>query len=174
MNLTELIMHRRSIRKFTAEAVSESDIAELKRVALCAPTSKNCKSWEFVFVTDTEIIKSLSASKEAGAAFMEQAPLAIVIFGDTAKTDVWVEDTSIAAAFIQLKAEELGLGSCWVQMRERGFADGRKADTIIRELLGAPANLAVECVIAIGHKDQQRNPYLDEKLPYDHIHDNKF
>lgn len=174
MNLTELMMKRRSCRKFTEEAVSAADIAELKRVALCSPTSKNCKSWEFVFVTDKATIKALSESKDNGAQFLEAAPLAIVVMADTTKTDVWVEDTSIAATFLQLKAEELGLGSCWVQMRSRGFADGRKASDTICSLLNAPANMEVECVIAVGHKAAERNPYTDDKLPMAQVHDEKF
>lgn len=174
MNLTELIMKRRSCRKFTEESITAEEIQELKRVALCAPTSKNCKSWEFVFVTDKDIIKALANSKDNGAAFLEAAPLAVVILGDTTKTDVWVEDTSIAATFLQLKAEEMGLGSCWVQMRGRGFEDGRKANDIIKQLVNAPTQCEVECVIAIGHKAQERNPYTDEKLPFAQTHDNKF
>lgn len=174
MNLTELMMRRRSCRKFTDEKVSEADINELKRIALCAPTAKNGKSWEFVFVTDPTKIVTLSQSKESGAAFMESAPLAIIVFGDTTKTDMWIEDASIAATFIQLKVEELGLGSCWVQMRGRGFADGPSANETIKKLVGAPEQLEVECVVAIGHKAQERNPYTDDKLPYNQIHDNQF
>lgn len=174
MNLTQLMMQRRSCRKFTDQPVSEADINELKRVALCAPTSKNCRSWEFVFVTDTATIQALAASKEQGAAFMSEAKLAVVVFGNTSKTDVWVEDASIAATFIQLKAEELGLGSCWVQMHRRGHADGTMANDVIKKLLGAPEALEVECVIAIGHKAQERSPYTDEKLPFEQVHDDKF
>ena len=60
MNLTELIMKRRSCRKFTEEAVSANDIKELKRVALCSPTSKNCRScWRATeYVSRTEFLKA--------------------------------------------------------------------------------------------------------------------
>lgn len=173
-NITELLFSRRSIRKFTKEPISADDIKEIQRAALCAPTSKNCKSWEFVFVTDPSTIKALSECKEAGAQFIEGATLAIVVMGDTEKTDVWIEDASIAAAFIQLQAEALGLGSCWAQIRERGFSDGRKASDIVKNLLNAPANLEVECIIGIGHKDQQRSSYSDERLTWEQIHVDKF
>ena len=174
MNITELLYQRRSIRKFTDEPVSAEDIKELKRAALCAPTSKNCKSWEFVFVSDRESIVRLSQSKEAGAQFLEGAALAVVVMADTAKTDVWVEDCSIAAAYIQLQAEALGLGSCWAQIRQRGYADGRRGSDIVREVVGAPEGMEVECIIGIGHKDQQRSTYSDERLPWDQVHDEKF
>ncbi len=174
MNLTELMMKRRSCRKFTEEAVSADDIKELKRVALCSPTSKNCKSWEFVFVSDKSVIDALSKCKDMGAQFVENAPLVVAVMADTTKTDVWIEDASIAATFLQLKAEELGLGSCWVQIRERGFDDGRKASDTVRQLLGAPASVETLCLVAIGHKAAERNPYTDEKLPWAQAHDEKF
>jgi nitroreductase len=174
MNLTELIMRRRSCRKFTEEPVSVEDIKELKRVAVCSPTSKNCRSWEFVFVQKKEVISALSRSKDNGASFMEFAPLAIVVLGNPTKTDVWVEDASIAATYLQLKAEELGLGSCWVQMRERGIPGGSAASDTIKALINAPEELEVECVIAVGHKAAERSPYTDEKLPWEQTHDENF
>lgn len=174
MNLTELIMKRRSCRKFTEEAVSANDIKELKRVALCSPTSKNCRSWEFVFVQKKDVIAALSRSKDNGASFMEFAPLAIVVLGNPNKTDVWIEDASIAATYLQLKAEELGLGSCWVQMRERGIPGVSKASDTIKALINAPEELEVECVIAVGHKATERSPYTEDKLPWEQAHDEKF
>ena len=173
-SLTQLLYNRRSIRKFTGEALTDVEIKELQRAALCAPTSKNCRSWEFVFVSDKDIIAQLSKCKEAGAQFLEGVALAVVIMADPQKTDVWVEDASIAATFIQLQAEALGLGSCWAQMRLRGYADGRSASELVKQLLNAPQNLEVECVIGIGHKDHQRSEYTDEKLPWQQIHINKF
>lgn len=174
MSITELLYQRRSIRKFTDEPVSDEHIKELQRAALCAPTSKNCKSWEFVFITNPDTIKALSECKDAGAQFIEGAKLVIAVMANTDKTDVWIEDASIAATFIQLQAEALGLGSCWAQIRLRGFSDGRKASDIVKSLLGAPDNMEVECLIGIGHKDQQRSTYTDEKLPWEQIHTDKF
>lgn len=167
MSLTDFLFQRRSIRKFTAEAVSEQDVKELMRAALCAPTSKNSKSWEFVFVTSKAAILELSKCKEAGAQPLEEATLAVVVMADPQKSDVWIEDASVAATYIQLQAQSLGYGSCWVQVRERGFADGRSAEDIVRHVVAAPdSSLNVLCIIAIGHKNQPRNPYTDEKLPW--------
>ena len=174
MSITELIMKRRSCRKFTDEPISDSDIKELKRAALCSPTSKNCKSWEFVFVRDKATLKSISEAKESGAAFVAEAPLAIIVLADEGKTDVWVEDASIAATIIQLQAESLGLGSCWAQMRGRGHSDGRTAQDIIAALVGARQGLQVECVIAIGHKADERRAYDDERLSWAQVHDERF
>ncbi|MBR6251140.1 MAG: nitroreductase family protein [Bacteroidales bacterium] len=174
MALTELMMRRRSHRKFTDEPISENDIKELQRAVLTAPTSKNCLSWHFVFVTDKEKIVALSKSKEHGATFMENATLAIVVVGDPQKTDVWVEDSSIAATYLLLKAEELGLGACWVQTRLRSDANGKMATDNVREILSIPDGFEVECVVAIGHKAADRTPYADDKLPYAQVHMEKW
>lgn len=171
MNLIDTIKTRRSIRKFTAESVSESDIKVLKCAALCSPTSKNCKSWNFSFVTNREVIDALATSKEAGSEFLKSATLAIVVSADTTKTDVWVEDTSIAAAYIQLVAHDLGLGSCWAQMRLRKDSNGNNASDNIKKIISLPAENEVLCVIGIGHPDQQRRPYEEENLPWNQIND---
>ena len=173
-SITSLIWERRSCRKFTSEEVSASDIKELKRAALSAPTSKNCKSWQFVFVTDKSKIQALSQSKQAGAAFVEGAPLAVVVFGDPSKTDVWIEDASIASSYILLQSQALGLGATWVQLRERGKADGTKANDAVRPLLNVPEGLQALCIIAIGHPDEQHRPYSDDRLPWDQVHDETF
>ncbi len=174
MELTELMMRRRSHRKFTEEAISKEDIKELQKAVLTAPTSKNCMSWHFVFVSDKDKIVALSKCKEHGATFMENAMLAVAVVGDPNKTDVWVEDSSIAATYLLLKAEELGLGACWVQTRLRSDANGKMASENVRELLSIPDGYEVECVVAIGHKAAERTPYSDDKLPYDQVHMEKW
>lgn len=171
MSLTTLLFQRRSIRKFTADAVTEQDVKELKRAALSAPTSKNGHPWQFVFVTNADVIRQLSQCKDAGAQFLETAPLAVVVMADPEKSDVWIEDASIAAAFIQLQAESLGLGSCWCQVRKRGFGDGRNAEEIVRNIVGAPDTLAVECIIGIGYREKPRSAYSDDRLLWDQIRD---
>ena len=163
-NLAQLIAERRSCRKFTGEAVSDADVLQLKRAALSAPTSKNCKSWEFVFVQDKATIEALSQSKESGAAFVKGAALAIVVFGRTSKTDIWVEDASIASSFLLLQAADLGLG----------FSDGRTARDIAGKLLNAPSDVEPLAIIAIGHPAESHRPYSDDRLPWGQVHDEKF
>lgn len=169
MNLLDIIKTRRSIRKYTTEPISESDIKALQTAALCAPTSKNCKDWQFTFVTNRDVITSLASAKELTGDFLAGAQLAIVVAADTTLTDVWIEDTSIAATMIQLTAHSLGLGSCWAQMRLRKDKDGNDASANIKKLLSLPEQSEVLCVIGIGHPDQQRRPYEEENLPWDKI-----
>ena len=95
---------------------------------------------------------------------MSTAAFAVVVAADSSLSDCFVEDASIAAVFMQLQAEELGLGSCWIQVRNRCAADGTPAEDIVRDTLSIPENLTVECIITVGHKDEEANAAVDTGL----------
>lgn len=81
------------------------------------------------------MLKELSHCKEQASSFIADAALAIVVMADPLASDVWIEDASIASIMIQLQAEDLGLGSCWVQVRERFTATGMPSDEFIHGIL---------------------------------------
>jgi nitroreductase len=168
-----LIIARRSTRKFTEKPLSPEDVQTLLQAALLAPTSKNCKSWEFVAVEDKERLRQLSLCKDSGSTFLEKCALAVVVMGDPTKTDAWVEDASIAAVFIQLQAEDLGLGSCWCHIRNR-FTAEMESEQYVKELLDIPDHFGMLCIIGIGYKDQERKPNDLSKLTWEKIHIEKF
>ena len=172
--MLELIRTRRSIREYRDEPVSEEHRQVLEEAVLRAPTSHNHRPWEFVFVTERETIAAFSTLKPHGASFLAGAPLAVVVLGDPHRSDVWVEDTSIAAAFLQLAAHSLGLGSCWVQVREREHASGARASDHVRELVAAPARLEVLAVIGVGHPAEEKEPRPDAGLPRGKIHRERY
>ena len=165
---------RRSHRKFTDEEIDAEDVRLILRAALMSPTSKGQRAWQFVVVDDRQDIEKLSDAKEFGSQFLKNAPLAIVVLGDPMQNDCWIEDGSIAAISMQYQAEDLGLGSCWIQMRGRGLSDGTSADTVIRGILDIPENLSVLCVLAFGHKADERKPQNEEKLKWENVHAGKY
>ena len=173
-DFNELIRKRRSIRQFTSEELSQDDVVTLLKAALMAPTSRNTKSWQFVVVDDKELLQKLSLCKENSASFIADAAVAIVVTADPMTSDVWIEDASIAAAYIQLQAEDLGLGSCWVQVLERMYSDTVTSNDYIHGLLNIPRMLQVVSVIAIGHKKIQLPPRDEEKLEWEKIHINTY
>ncbi|MBR5803891.1 MAG: nitroreductase family protein [Bacteroidaceae bacterium] len=173
-NFSELIRLRRSTRKFTEEELTQEQVEMLLRAALMSPSSKRTNGWQFVVVDDKEMLQKLSQCKEAGAGFMAGAPLAIVVMADPMVSDVWIEDASVASLMIQLQAEDLGLGSCWVQVRERFTADGVSANEVVHELLDIPLQLQVLSIIAVGHKAQERKPFDEENLQWEKVHINKY
>lgn len=167
---SELIKQRRSMRKFTQELLNPEDVKLLLRAALMAPSSKGLHSWEFVVVDDHEKLVRLSASKAQGSAFLEEAPLAVVVLGDPAVSDVWIEDASVASTMMLLQAEDLGLGSCWIQIRDRYDAEGNSAEDNVRNILGIPENLRVLSIIALGHKGMERKPFNEDRLLWEKVH----
>ena len=173
-NFSELIKNRRSMRKFTEEELSQEQVVTLLKAALMSATSKRSNSWQFIAVDDKEILKQLAHCKEQASSFIADAALAIVVTADPLASDVWIEDASIASILIQLQAEDLGLGSCWVQVRERQAANGMPSDEFVREVLDIPLQLQVLSIIAIGHKGMERKPFNEDHLQWEKIHINKF
>ena len=166
----DLIQTRRSIRKFLDKPVEDAKIDVLLEAALRAPSSRGLNPWEFVVVSDRDQLRKLSQAKQHGSAFLETAPLGIVVCADPRKSDVWIEDASIAAICIHLAAESLGLGSCWIQVRERMHDGTKSAQEYVFETLNIPATMGVECIIAIGYPDEEKPPHRKEELLYEKVH----
>lgn len=174
MNFSDLIQRRRSCRTFTDEPLEQDQVCALMRAALMSPSSKRTNGWQFVLVDDKELLHTLSCCKENGAGLIEGAPLGIVVCADTTVSDVWIEDASIATLMIQLQAEELGLGSCWVQIRCRSTIDGRSSEDVVRGLLGIPEHMAVLSIVAVGHKGIERKPFNEDNLQWEKLHINRW
>lgn len=169
-----LLLNRRSIRKFTNETLSGDDVQLILEAALLSPTSKNKRAWEFVVVEDKADLAKLAACKSHGAAFVADAALAVVVLGNPLESDVWIEDASIAAINMQLQAEELGIGSCWVQVRERHFSENSSASMYICEMLDIPMPLEALCIVAFGKKEKPRTPNTEDNLAWEKVHVGKY
>ena len=164
-----LVQQRRNHRKFTEQEVSATDVQLILRAALMSPTAKNLRAWRFAVVDNKADIVKMADAKEGGAAFLAGAPLAIVVLGNPDEDECWIEDGSIAAISMQYQAEELGLGSCWVQMRGRGLSDGTSANDIIHGILSLPEELQVLCVLAIGHPADERPMQNEDRLKWENV-----
>jgi len=156
MDFLEVIEKRHSVRRFTDEPVEKELIDAIIGIAETAPSSKNSKSSAFMVIEDKDTLRAVSEMRDRGSAFLKDAPAAIVVMGDHVKTDIWVENASISATFIQLAATALDLGSCWVHVRDRlrCSTDPSKgtSEQYLRELLGIREEYSVLCVIALGHE----------------------
>lgn len=161
----DLCMHRRSIRKYTAQPVEQEKIDYLLRCALMSPSAKRLNPWEFYVVTDTAVLRQLSGVKTYGSQMFDTAMAAIVVVLDASLTDTWQCDGAIAAQHILLAAEEQGLGACWCHICGR-----EESERMVHELCAVPENLNVLCVISLGYKDEERKLYELDKLKYEKIH----
>ena len=104
-----LVQKRRSIRQYLEKPVEKEKIELLIEAALRSPSSRGFNPWEFIVLTDRDLLAKLSKAKPHGASFLKNAPLGIVVCADPEKCDVWVEDASIASIFLHLAAESLEL-----------------------------------------------------------------
>lgn len=174
MSFKELAQRRRSIRSFTEEPITEAERRELMTPVLMSPTAKCCRAWDFVLVDNKDDLQLLSESKVSGAQLIKGAALAVIVAVNKEKSEAWVEDGSVAATMLMLQAEDMGLGSCWVEMRDRHQADGTPSEDIIRNAFNIPERYGVLCVVAIGHKAQERKLQNEDKLLWSQVHTGKF
>lgn len=172
--MIELLRTRRSVRKYTAQAIEPDKVALLEEAVLRAPSSRGRNPWQFVFVTDPALLSELSRTKPHGSSFVGKAPLAIVVCGDEQQCDVWVEDCSITAFIAHAAAHGLGLGSCWVQIRERPHDDQQSAEHFVQQLLDIPPQLRVAAIVAIGYPAEDKPGHPKDKLDGSKIHRNRF
>ena len=172
--MIDLLRKRRSIRKYTRKPVDKRSLKLLIEALLRSPTSRNIRPWEFIIVDDRELLVKLSKAKEHGSAFLKDAALGIVVCADGMQSDVWVEDCSIASMLVQMTAQSLGLGSCWIQIRKRRRDEKKTAERHVQQLLGLPGHIKVESIISIGHPDEKRKPVAKDALLYKKISYNRF
>lgn len=166
--LLNILLNRRSIRKFKDEKINVETLEKVLKAGLLAPSSKNKKPVEFIVVEDKETIKDLKTCKSKGAEALNTAPCAIVVIGDSNLSDVWIEDASIATILLQLAAENLGLGSLWIQIRKR-FNDIGDAEDQVKKTLNIPEKYGVLSIVAIGYKDEEKKAYDIKSLDFSRV-----
>ena len=172
--MLSLLQKRRSIRVFEDRPVEADTVALLAEALLRTYSSRGNDPWEFIWVTKPELLQGLSRAKQHGSTFLAGAPLALVICADENKSDVWIEDCAIAATIVQLTAQTLGLGSCWVQIRLRPHDKQKSAEVFVRELLEIPEGYRVEAIIGLGYSGEEKAGHSAESLKTGRIHTNLF
>ena len=149
------IMTRTSIRQYTNEPVSKTDIETMLRAGMAAPTAANKQPWHFVTVTNKEKLAELAGRR----GMIKQAGVAIVVCGNLDKAmqgkaqDYWIQDCSAATENILLAAHALGLGAVWTGCNP---TDDRVAE--VSKVLKLSETIVPLCVIAIGHPAEQPTP----------------
>lgn len=165
----ENILARTSVRSYTDKAVEDEKIEKMLRAGMAAPSAVNVQPWHFVVVTDKAILESI-AEQCHNAHMAKDAPLAIVVCGDTLKAEnekireFWVQDVSAATENVLLEAQALGLGAVWT-----GVYPVKERCAIFAELLGLPENIVPLSAIIIGYPDKENKPkdkWKEENVSY--------
>lgn len=165
------MLARRSVRKYTGEAVAEGSLEQIVLAGLSAPSGRSLRPVHLFVVRDLETVHALAACRQgASAQMLSCAGAAIVVAAETDRSDTWVEDCSLAMGSMHLMASSLGLGSCWVQGRGREAADGRSTQDFVFDLLGIEEDLALEAVLAIGIPEQPAQARTADDLDASKVH----
>jgi nitroreductase len=171
--MLDILYRRRSIRRYQDVKIEPEKLDRLLKAALLSPSSKGHRPLEFMLVDDPDLLAKLSLSK-LGAGHLKGSAAGIVVLANQTVSDVWVEDASIASIIIHLTAESMGLGSCWIQIRERNFSETETSEQYIRQVLDIPDHLRVEAIIALGYPAENKQPYSDKDLNFDKVHRNNY
>jgi len=139
MEALEAIRRRRTVRELTGAPVPRADLETIVDAGRLAPTGHNRQPWDFIVVTEREMIDELKIA----AQWMEKAGAIIALVLDPS-TRFWVEDGSAAVENMLLAATALGYGSCWLQGYTEPLEEQFKA------LLGVPAEKRLLTLIPIG------------------------
>ncbi len=172
--LHDLLIRRHSIRRYTDEPIDPEDVKTILEAALLAPSSKSARPWHFVVVDDRPTLEILAGCKANGTRPISTCSLAVVVCAETERSDMYLEDMSIAAAYMQLQATALGLGACWIQVRNRFTNDDEAAEEIVRSTLGIPDDMVVECIVTLGHPNEERRPVDPAKLLWEKVKINRW
>lgn len=167
--MLELLRERRSIRVFSDRPVEKDKLRSLLEAGLLAPSSMGKKPVSFIVIEDRAVMDRLKTYKRHGTLPLDTAPLALVVLADKERSDVWVEDASIASLLIQLEAEKLGLASTWIQLRLRAGETGPSEELFRREL-HIPDHFGVLSVIALGYKNEDKPPHDESELDFSKVH----
>lgn len=147
----QLILGRKSVRRYTGEKLTAAELRLLTRAGMAAPSARDKRPWYFIEISEEEVLLELAAGLP-NARMLPEAGQAILVLGDLeraplgAGSDYWVQDTSAATENILLAAEALGLGACWTALHPM---EDRVAHA--RVTLELPEKVVPLCLIAVGH-----------------------
>ncbi|WP_052080857.1 nitroreductase family protein [Porphyromonas sp. COT-239 OH1446] len=168
--LLDIIRQRRSIRRYSSEVLDPLEVSTILEAGLRAPSSRGAHTTQFILVEDPEHLEALSYMRAEGAAFLREVPLAVIVLGSPMECESWMADASLAAGYMQLQCEALGLGSCWAAVYGQYTANGQDCSEYVRQLLHIPYQLEVLCALAIGHKAEELEPHKSDSLRWEQIH----
>lgn len=169
----EAIRDRRSVREFEFTPVKDGDLEKILDAARLAPSAGNCQPLELVVVKDQAQRERL-ARAALGQTFIAEAPVAIVVCADIARTSrrygrrgeelYCIQDTAAATQNILLTAYSLGYATCWV---------GAFDDDAVAEVIKTPSGVRPVAIVPIGKPAEKPSP--PKRMPLSKIvHKDRF
>jgi len=146
MNISEAIRMKRAVRQFADKPLPKDVIHTILNAGRRAQSSKNTQAWQFIAIQDKATLKALS---ECGtwAGHLAGATLGVAILTpDPMEKFQIMFDAGQAAAYMQLAAWELGVGSVPASIYEPEKA---------REILGFPPEWHLRIALSFGYPAEE-------------------
>ena len=150
METLKTISERASVREYTKKPIDKSLIEKLIDAGRRAPSARSVEPWEFIVVTDTQMLSKLCSLIPNGP-FIKDAASCVVIY--CKDTKYYLEDGVAATENILLAVADLGLGACWVAGDKKPYAEE------VSKLLSVPSELRLISLVSLGwpSKDVKQN-----------------
>ena len=174
MKLIEMMQKRRSIRKYTDEHISDTDMDMIINAGLLSASSRGKRPWEFIVVRDRDTLTRMADCRTGAAGMLKNADAAVVVIADADMTDVWIEGCSITMSNMHLMADSIGVGSCWIQGRARTARSGASTEEYLRDMLGFPENFRLEAVLSLGMPAEHPAEHTMDERHTEKVHLEKF
>ena len=164
MDSIDYILTRRSIRKYTKQAIPDEVIKELLEAGVSAPSAWNQQPWQFIVIDNREVLDEASQVLPNGK-LLKDANKAILVCGDLnleTHKGYWPIDCSAATQNILLAAHSKGLGACWL-----GIYPREERVENLKKLFKTPEHIIPFSVISLGFPDEESKKvdrYDDSKI----------
>jgi nitroreductase len=169
MDAIEVIMHRRSIRKFREDDIPPEYLDKILRAAMQAPSAHNLQPWHFIVIKDRALLTSI-AEFHPYAEMLPGAPAAIAVCGDRLmeSSDGYLAlDCAAATQNILICAAALNIGAVWL-----GIFPRTERMTQLARIIAVPEHLIPISLVAVGIPDEIKKPV--DRYQEDRVYLNKY
>ena len=169
MEFLEVVLKRRSIRKYKNQNISDEKIHSILKAAMYAPSAMNLQAWHFIVIDSKDVLLQTIKSIPH-AELLKQTDKAIIVCGDSSveKNESWmIQNCSASIQNILLAAHDNGLGACWIAIH--GMDEVVKK---VSEQFNLPKEIIPIALISVGYPDETVN--AEDRFRKEKIHYNKW
>jgi len=168
--MTDIFKKRRAVRNYSEKPIKHEQIKEILSAAMYAPSGYDKHPLSFFLVQNNQMKYKLAKTNQ-WSSYADRTSILIVVCADPKQSDVWLEDASIAAGYMWLKCAQMGIGACWIHIRDSKRLNGENGESYVKNLLKIPDHLRVVCFLAIGYPavnfpEHNENEYSEKKIHY--------
>jgi len=173
METLKAIFSRTSIRRYTGEAVPEETVKTILHAGMSAPSCVGARDWEFITVTDPEVLNKMADANGRPAEPLRGAAFAVLVCGDLDRAfkgapDYWIVDGAAVCENMIIAATDLGIGSVWL-----GTYPQMNRVENLKKLFELPDNIVPHSIISFGFPAEETGKEYDRYEP-EKVHFNKW